>query len=226
MTTPTATAHQLTLFETTAEFLPNVPTLSLPRRAPRRMSAQAAQAKALREALVPYVDFNQLRRLAASGGDIRHALRGTPPAILQRLFTLYHDMLTEPEERVQIKSPTDATHLLMLEMSHLDQEEVRVICLDTRNFIQTITPVYKGAVNSAMIRCGEIFKEAVRRNSPSIIMAHNHPSGSPDPSPEDVQVTRQIVEAGKLLDVELLDHLIIGHGRYVSMRERGLGFTK
>jgi DNA repair protein RadC len=81
-------------------------------------------------------------------------------------------------------------------------------------------------VNSAQIRVGEVFRDAVRRNSTAAIVAHNHPSGDPSPSPEDILVTRQLVEAGTLLDIELLDHLIIGRGRYASMRERGLGFSK
>jgi DNA repair protein RadC len=130
------------------------------------------------------------------------------------------------DERPQIKSPADVANLLLLEMSHLDQEQLRTVLLDTKNRVQTIATVYVGSVNSAQIRVGEVFREAVRRNSTAMIVAHNHPSGDPSPSPEDILVTRQIVEAGKLLDIELLDHLIIGRGRYVSMRERGLGFGK
>lgn len=84
--------------------------------------------------------------------------------------------------------------------------------------------MYVGSVNSAQVRVGEVFRDAVRRNSTAVIVAHNHPSGDPTPSPEDILVTRQIVEAGKLLDVDVLDHLILGRGRYVSMRERGAGF--
>lgn len=133
-------------------------------------------------------------------------------------------ILVGPDERYQIKSPADAATLLMLEMSHLDQEHLRAVLLDTKNRVQQVVTVYIGSVNSAMIRVGEVFKEAVRRNSAALILAHNHPSGDPTPSPEDILVTRQIVEAGKLLDCEVLDHLVIGRGRYVSMRERGLGF--
>ena len=133
-------------------------------------------------------------------------------------------LLTGPDDRFQIRSPIDAANLLMVEMGHLDQEHLRAVLLDTKNRVQTIVTIYIGSVNSAMIRVGEVFKEAIRRNSAALILAHNHPSGDPSPSPEDILVTRQIVEAGKLLDVEILDHLVIGRGRYVSMRERGLGF--
>ena len=129
------------------------------------------------------------------------------------------------DERPQIKSPADVASLLMVEMGHLDQEHLRTVLLDTKNRVQEITTIYMGSVNSAQIRVGEVFRDAVRRNSTAMIVAHNHPSGDPTPSPEDILVTRQIVEAGKLLDVDVLDHLIIGRGRYVSMRERGLGFT-
>jgi DNA repair protein RadC len=127
-------------------------------------------------------------------------------------------------ERLQIKSPGDAAKLLMLDMSHLDQEQLRTVLLDTKNRVQAISTVYIGSLNASLVRVGEVFKEAVRRNSAALIVAHNHPSGAPEPSPEDVVVTREIVAAGKLLDVDVLDHLIIGHGKWVSLRERGLGF--
>jgi len=86
--------------------------------------------------------------------------------------------------------------------------------------------VYVGSLNASLIRVGEVFKEPLRLNSASIIVAHNHPSGQPDPSPEDELITRQIVEAGKLLSCEVLDHLIIGQGRWLSLRQKGLGFEK
>lgn len=135
-------------------------------------------------------------------------------------------LLTEHEPRMQIKSPTDAAQLLMLEMSHLDQEHLRTVLLDTKNRVQTISTVYIGSLNTSLIRVGEIFKEAVKRNSAALIVVHNHPSGDPTPSPEDVLVTREIVSAGNLLGVEVLDHLVIGQGRFVSLRERGLGFSR
>jgi DNA repair protein RadC len=89
-----------------------------------------------------------------------------------------------------------------------------------------ITTVYIGSLNASLIRIGEIFKEALKRNSAALIVVHNHPSGDPTPSPEDILVTREIISAGKLLDIDVLDHLVIGQGRFVSMRERGLGFVR
>jgi DNA repair protein RadC len=127
--------------------------------------------------------------------------------------------------RRQVKSPRDIADLLMLEMSHLDQEHLRTVLLDTKNRVQAISTVYIGSLNASLVRVGEVFKTAVKLNSAALIVAHNHPSGDPTPSPEDVLITRQIVAAGKLLDVEVLDHMIVGHGVWVSLRERGLGFS-
>ena len=88
-----------------------------------------------------------------------------------------------------------------------------------------VVDVYKGSLNSSVIRVGEVFRAAVQRNAAAIIVAHNHPSGDPTPSPEDIAVTRAIVEAGKLLDIEVLDHLVIGKNRYVSLKSKGMGFN-
>ncbi len=132
--------------------------------------------------------------------------------------------LEAPEERSTINSPADAAALVQFEMSALEQEHLRVILLDTRNHVLDIVEVYHGSVNSSQVRVGEIFKAAVRRGAPALIVVHNHPSGDPTPSPDDVAVTRAFVQAGKLLDVDVLDHLVIGQGKYVSLKERGLGF--
>lgn len=129
-----------------------------------------------------------------------------------------------PQERPQVRSPTDIANLLMLEMSLLEQEHLRVVMLDTKNFVSRIHTVYAGSLNTAVVRIAEVFREPVRANCASIILVHNHPSGDPAPSPEDVRVTEMIAEAGKLLDVDVLDHLVIGRNRFVSLKERGLGF--
>ena len=133
--------------------------------------------------------------------------------------------LEAPEERPSINSPADAAALVSYEMSALEQEHLRVILLDRRNRVLETVEVYKGSVNSSQVRIGEVFKEAVRKNASAVIVIHNHPSGDPTPSPDDVAVTRAIVQAGKLLDVEVLDHLVIGQGKWISLKERGLGFA-
>jgi DNA repair protein RadC len=127
-------------------------------------------------------------------------------------------------ERITVKSPQDAADLLMLEMSALEQENLKAIILNTRNQVVKVHAVYAGSLNTAVVRVGELFREAIRLNAAAIIVAHNHPSGDPTPSAEDVAITRQIVEAGKLLNIDVLDHLVICQARWVSLKERGLGF--
>jgi DNA repair protein RadC len=129
-----------------------------------------------------------------------------------------------PEERPSVHSPADAAELVQYEMSALEQEELRVLLLDTRNHLLHIEVVYRGSVNSSQVRVAEVFKAAIRRNAPNLIVIHNHPSGDPTPSPDDIAITRLIAQAGEILDVKLLDHIIIGSGRFVSLKERGLGF--
>jgi DNA repair protein RadC len=133
-------------------------------------------------------------------------------------------MSTQLEERLVVKSPADIANMLQAEMSFLEQEELRLVLLNTKNQVLAIPRVYKGNVNTSLIKVGELFKEAVRENCPALVVVHNHPSGDPTPSPEDIKVTEQIVKAGKLLDIEVLDHVIIGQQRYISLKEIGLGF--
>jgi DNA repair protein RadC len=127
-------------------------------------------------------------------------------------------------DSVRITTPADGANLLMPTMQYLIQEELRIICLDTRNKVQGIHTIYKGNINSNLIRIAELFRPAIEAPSAAIIVAHNHPSGDPTPSPEDVQATQEIYEAGKLLGIDVLDHVVIGRHRFVSLKERGLGF--
>lgn len=134
--------------------------------------------------------------------------------------------LHEPsEERPTINSPADAAALVQYEMSLLEQEYLKVMLLDTRNRVLDIVEIYHGSVNSSQVHVGELFKPALQRLAPAILICHNHPSQDPTPSPDDVSVTRAIVQAGKLLDITVLDHLVIGGNRFVSLKERGLGFN-
>jgi len=151
----------------------------------------------------------------ARAGQIKAALE-----LGQRLLA------TPLEERPQIKSPADAASLLMPEMGLLEQEELRVVLLDTRNRLLTVHTVYKGNLNTAIVRTAEIFRPAIKANAAAIIVVHNHPSTDRTPSPQDVAVTEQIVQTGELLGIQVLDHLILGGGQgFVSMRERSLGFN-
>jgi DNA repair protein RadC len=132
--------------------------------------------------------------------------------------------VASPDDRPVVHSPTDAANLVLYEMGALEQEELRIILLDTRNRVLSVVPIYRGSVNNSQVRVGELFKAAIRANSAALIVVHNHPSGDPNPSPEDVAITRSIVQAGKLMDIDVLDHLVIGRGKFVSLKERGLGF--
>jgi DNA repair protein RadC len=130
----------------------------------------------------------------------------------------------QPEARPVVRSPQDVANLLLAEMGNLDQERLRVLLLDTKNKVVGIPEVYKGSVSTLVVRVSEVFREAIRENCPAIIIVHNHPSGDPTPSPEDVAMTGELVRAGRLLDIEVLDHIVIGRQRFVSLKEKGLGF--
>ncbi len=133
--------------------------------------------------------------------------------------------LASPESRPQVQTPEAVVRLLMPELANAEQEHVKVVLVDSRNYVIATPTLYKGSLNSASVRIGELFRDAIRRNAAAIIVAHNHPSGDPSPSPEDITLTRQVYEAGKILGVDVLDHIIIGsHTRCVSLKERRQGF--
>ena len=128
--------------------------------------------------------------------------------------------LVDASSHVCIVSANDAAAILKPLMLHLEHEEFRVLVLDTKNCVVANVLLYTGTVNSSNLRVAEVFRPAIVRNSPNILVAHNHPSGDPSPSPEDCEVSQQLVEAGKMLDIEVLDHLIIGNPQYVSLKQR------
>ena len=129
-------------------------------------------------------------------------------------------------ERPTIHSPEDAYDVIKGFLEPLDQEEFWVAVLDTRNRVMALVVIYRGSVNSSQVRVAEIFRKAILENAPAIILAHNHPSGDPSPSPDDIAITREIIKAGKLLDIQVLDHLVIGQDRFISLNRRGLGFSE
>jgi DNA repair protein RadC len=132
-------------------------------------------------------------------------------------------MLAE-EDRPSVGTPEDIVLMLGVEMMALEQEELRVVLLDTKHHIIGTSNVYRGTVNAVTVRMADIFKPAVRHSATAMALVHNHPSGDPSPSAADVQMTREAVAAGKMLDTPVIDHVIIGHGKHVSLKRLGLGF--
>lgn len=127
-------------------------------------------------------------------------------------------------ERPVIRNADDAIRVVA-DMMVLDQEHVRLILLDASQRLITVVTVYIGTLTASVIRVSELFREAIVRNSPAFILAHNHPSGDASPSPEDVELTHTLIAAGRLLDIQLVDHLIIGQGTWTSFKEMGLAFS-
>lgn len=172
--------------------------------------------------------FGGLAGIARAGfGEIctERGLGEAKAAQLKAALELGRRLLaSQPEDRIAVRSPADVANLLQAEMAHLEQEELRLVLLNTKNQVLSIPQLYRGNVNTSLVRVSELFREAVRENCPALIVVHNHPSGDPTPSNEDIKITEQMIEAGKLLDIEILDHIIIGRQGYISLKEKGLGF--
>jgi DNA repair protein RadC len=125
-------------------------------------------------------------------------------------------------DEYKITQPKDAADYVMEEMRNLKQERLRVIMLNTKNLVLSVKDVSIGCLNSSIVHPREVFCEAIKKNSASIIICHNHPSGDASPSSEDISVTKRLKECGKLLGIDLLDHIIIGDGEYISLKEKGI----
>lgn len=175
--------------------------------------------------LVQHSGLSGLNRLAfADLCDVR-GMGAAKACALKAALELGRRLMVDEAQRIQIRSPQDVASLLMIEMGHLENECLRTVLLNTKNQVLAMPTIYQGSVNQMGIRVGELFREAVRHNATAMIVVHNHPSGDPTPSPEDVAVTRTLVEAGKMMDIEVLDHLVIGKQKFVSLKERRLGFS-
>ncbi len=192
-----------------------------------RVGVQGESAVRVGERLLQELDgLTGLHRAPFEEIGAQHGIGEAKAAQIKAAIELGRRLMLEaPEERPTINSPADAAALVQYEMSALEKEEMRVILLDTRNHVLDTVTVAHGSLNSAQMRVGEIFTPAVRRNAAALIAVHNHPSGDPTPSPQDIAVTRAMLEAGKLLDIEVLDHLVIGLGKYISLKEKKLGFS-
>jgi DNA repair protein RadC len=222
--------------------LPRLKLLPL-REQPAYRVAQNAIACSLAELLAAVIggahQIETAEALLARFGDLRglfqahiaeiasvHGIGQQTAIRLKAALALGQRLLDPAEEQPAIHSPADAAALVQHEMSLLEQEYLRVILLNTRNRVIGIEEIYHDSLNSSQVRVGEIFKPAIARMAAAVIICHNHPSGSTDASPNDVAITKAFVEVGKLIDITVLDHLIIGSGgRWLSMKERGLGFS-
>ncbi len=155
-----------------------------------------------------------------------HGVGEAQAARLQAALALGRRVLqADTGDQPSIQSPADAANLLMYEMMNLTQEHLRVILLNTRNRVIAVPTVYIGSLNTSVVRLAEVFKPAIVHNAAAVIVVHNHPSHDPSPSPEDVSVTRHLVQAGEMLSIPVLDHIILGRHRFVSLKERQLGFA-
>lgn len=156
---------------------------------------------------------NQYGMGAAKAAQIKAALE-----LGRRFHTLDFD------ERPAIHEPQDVFEMVRDEMSPLLQEHLWVLLLTIRNQVIHTEKLYKGSLNASTVRVAEVFKPAIQHNAAGVILVHNHPSGDPSPSPEDVILTRAVVQAGSLLDIKVLDHIIVGHGKFTSLKKDRKGF--
>jgi DNA repair protein RadC len=131
-----------------------------------------------------------------------------------------------PAGRWTIRTPRDVADRLLPQMAPLEREELHVLLLNTRNVVLRQVPLYVGNVSTALVRVAELFRDAVRAHAASVIVVHNHPSGDPGPSPDDLHLTAESIAAGRLLDIPVLDHVIVASGGWVSLRDRGVAFDR
>jgi DNA repair protein RadC len=165
----------------------------------------------------------------ASEQEIAAAPGMTPRKAQQVLaaFELGRRLLSDwPSGRWSIRSPRDIADRLVLQMGRLEREEIRVVILNAKNVVLRVVTAYQGNVSASLVRVGELFRDAVRLDAKAIILVHNHPSGDPNPSPDDLHMTAEAIAAGRLLDIDVLDHIVIGHDSYVSLRDRGVSFER
>jgi DNA repair protein RadC len=146
---------------------------------------------------------------------------------LAAAFELGRRLLADwPAGRWSIRSARDVADRLVLQMGRLEREELRVVLLNTKNIVLRVETVYQGNVSSSLVRVGELFRDAVRLNASGLILVHNHPSGDPTPSPDDLHLTAEALAAGRLLDIAVLDHVVVGHDAWISLRDRGVAFDR
>jgi DNA repair protein RadC len=174
--------------------------------------------------------FDGLTGLSRASAPELEAVPGVGEARAAQLlaaFELGRRLLADwPTGRWSVRSPRDLAERLVLQMGRLEREELRVVILNTRNVVLRVVTAYQGNVSSSLVRVGELFRDAVRLDAAGVILVHNHPSGDPSPSPDDLHLTAEALAAGRLLDIDVLDHLVVGHDAWVSLRDRGVAFDR
>jgi DNA repair protein RadC len=167
-------------------------------------------------------DSHQISLLPPDVASLLHLVRENL-RLLAKLTGRYEvGRLNATVDGLTVRKPADVAEYLSAELADLAQEQLRVVLLDSGNKVIATTLVYQGGLNSTVIRLGDCFREAVALGAAAVVLVHNHPSGDPTPSPEDVRLTSDAGQAGDLLGVELLDHVVIGGASHVSLRELGL----
>jgi DNA repair protein RadC len=174
--------------------------------------------------------FAGVAALARASDAELEAIQGLGPAKAARLAAAFElgrrSVADWPAGRWTIRAPRDVADRLVVDVGRLEREELRVLSLNAKNVVQRMTTVYVGNVSASLVRIGELFRDAVRLDASGVVLVHNHPSGDPTPSPEDLHLTAEAIAAGRLLDVEVLDHVIVGHDAWVSLRDRGISFDR
>jgi DNA repair protein RadC len=170
--------------------------------------------------------FGSLRGVANASIEEMAAVHGIGPAKAAQIKAAIEFgrrlVAASPEERTKIRSPRDVYNLLGPSVREEKREHFIAVLLDTKGGVLRTRTISIGDLSSSLVHPREVFLEAVRHSAASLIVAHNHPSGDPSPSPEDAAVTRRLQEAGELLGIELLDHVVLGDNRWVSLKEKGL----
>ena len=164
-----------------------------------------------------------IQKLAQASAETVALLPGIGPkrAAKIKALTQWAVLLNQVKvaEQIQVRSPIDIANLFVIEMSLLEREELRVIILDTKNQVRYIDTLYQGSVNSAVIRISEIFRSAIINNGVSIVIVHNHPSGDPTPSDQDISVTERLEQTAEVVGIPLIDHIVVGLEKAISIQE-------
>ncbi|NLL86601.1 MAG: DNA repair protein RadC [Syntrophomonadaceae bacterium] len=183
------------------------------------------ELSALELARLLMIKYKSLRKLKDASLEELQEEKGIGPAkavSVKAAIEMGRRMAQDSESKTPIKSPEDVKNMVMEEMRYFDREHFRVLYLDRKGGLLEMQDISVGGLHSSIVHPREVFKSAVRKSAASLILVHNHPSGDPTPSQEDIEITRRLIEAGNLMGISVLDHIIIGDNRYCSLKSKGL----